>query len=124
VHSRAANSTRTSVEPTSESPRCLNLHQAADYLGVSYWTLRDYTLQGLIPVVHLPGLRAREGDRQRASLRRVVIDRRDLDAFLDSLKGIGEGREVVAIDTQSRSSGVDPTAEGISTSPRARQVRR
>ena len=56
-------------------PRLLNMRQAAEYLGCSFWTARDYILQGLIPVVDLPPLRAREGDRQRKTLRRVLIDR-------------------------------------------------
>jgi hypothetical protein len=67
-------------------PRLLNMRQAAEYLGCSFWTARDYVLQGLIPVVELPPLRAREGDRQRRTLRRVLIDRGDLDAFIESRK--------------------------------------
>jgi len=31
-------------------------------------------------------LRAREGDRQRKTLRRVLIDRADLDGFIESHK--------------------------------------
>ena len=64
-------------------PRLLNMRQAAAYLGCSFWTARDYVLQGLIPVVDLPPLRAREGDRPRKTLRRVLIDRADLDAFIE-----------------------------------------
>ena len=68
------------------TPRLLNMRQAATYLGCSFWTVRDYVLQGLIPVVDMPPLRAREGDRQRKTLRRVLIDRADLDAFIESRK--------------------------------------
>ena len=68
------------------TPRLLNMHQAATYLGCSFWTARDYVLQGLLPVVEMPPLRAREGDRQRKTLRRVLIDRVDLDAFIESRK--------------------------------------
>ncbi len=67
-------------------PRLLSMRQAAAYLGCSFWTLRDYVLQGLIPVVDMPPLRARPGDRQRKMLRRVLIDRSDLDAFIESRK--------------------------------------
>lgn len=67
-------------------PRLLNMRQAAKYLGCSFWTVRDYVLQGLIPVVNLPPLRARTGARQRETLRRVVIDRSDLDKFVDMRK--------------------------------------
>lgn len=65
------------------------MRQAAAYLGCSFWTARDYILQGLIPVVDLPPLRARPGDRQRKTLRRVVVDRADLDAFIQSRKRQG-----------------------------------
>src|SRR3954447_5348231 len=74
-------------------PRLLNMRQAAAYLGCSFWTARDYILQGLIPVVDLPPLRAREGDRQRKTLRRVLVDRADLDAFIESRKR-HDGRSV------------------------------
>ena len=67
-------------------PRLLNMRQAAKYLGCSFWTIRDYVLQGLIPVVQLPPLRARSGARQRETLRRVVIDRADLDNFVETRK--------------------------------------
>jgi hypothetical protein len=68
------------------TPRLLNMRQAAAYLGCSFWTARDYVLQGLIAVVDMPPLRAREGDRQRKALRRVLIDRADLDAFIEGRK--------------------------------------
>ena len=70
-------------------PRLLNMRQAASYLGCSFWTLRDYVLQGLIPVVDMPPQRARPGDRQRKMLRRVLIDRSDLDGFIESRKRRG-----------------------------------
>jgi hypothetical protein len=68
------------------TPRLLNMRQAATYLGCSFWTVRDYILQGLIPTVEMPPLRPREGDRQGRPLRRVLIDRADLDAFVESRK--------------------------------------
>lgn len=74
-------------------PRLLNMRQAAAYLGCSFWTARDYILQGLIPVVDLPPLRPRDGDRQRKTLRRVLVDRADLDAFIESRKR-HDGRSV------------------------------
>lgn len=69
-------------------PRLLNLHQAAVYLGVSYWSTRDFVLTGRIPTVRMPGLTPREGARRKATLRRVLIDRADLDRFIDALKGV------------------------------------
>jgi hypothetical protein len=68
-------------------PRLLNLREGAVYLGCSFWTVRDYVLQGLIQVVELPPLRAREGERPRKTLRRVLIDRADLDTFIEARKG-------------------------------------
>lgn len=67
-------------------PRLLNMRQAAAYLGCSFWTARDYVMQGLIPAVDMPPLRPKPGDRRRTTLRRVLIDRTDLDAFVESRK--------------------------------------
>ena len=68
----------------SETPRLLSMRQAAAYLGCSFWTARDYVLQGLIPSVDMPPLAPRPGSRRRKTLRRVLIDRADLDAFVAS----------------------------------------
>src|SRR5262245_18062323 len=67
-------------------PRALNLHQAALYLGISYWSVRDYVLAGLLPVIEMPALRPRERERPRANLRRVLVDRSDLVRFIESRK--------------------------------------
>lgn len=71
------------------TPRLLNVGEAAEYLGVSYWSVRDWVLAGIIPIVHLPGLRPREGERRRSTLRRVVVDRTDLDRFIEARKATG-----------------------------------
>ena len=42
------------------TPWLLNLRQAAKYLGCSFWTIRDYALQGLICAVRLLWLRRSE----------------------------------------------------------------
>jgi hypothetical protein len=89
---RSTESATRSERALAITPRLLNRRQAAEYLGCSFWTARDYVLQGLIPVVDLPPLRARDGDRQRRTLRRV-LDRADLDAFIESRKR----REGIAI---------------------------
>jgi len=70
-------------------PRLLTMQAAAIYLGVSYWTVRDWLLQGLIPSVRLPPLKPREGERPKQTLRRTLIDRADLDAFIDARKHCG-----------------------------------
>lgn len=69
------------------SARLLNLKEAAQYLGLSYWTVRDYLLAGHLQAVHLPALAPREGERAKRQLRRVLIDRSELDAFVDRCKG-------------------------------------
>ena len=48
------------------SARLVDLRVAANYLAVSVWTVRDYVQQGLIPLVELPALRPREGERDIA----------------------------------------------------------
>ena len=94
MDSAALNSVGAESQPDERvRPRLLNMRQAAAYLGCSFWTARDYILQGLIPVVDLPPLRPREGDRQRKTLRRVLVDRADLDAFIESRKR-RDGRSV------------------------------
>ena len=87
METSALNPTVADAQPQKRvKPRLLNMRQAAEYLGCSFWTARDYILQGLIPVVDMPPLRAREGDRQRKTLRRVLVDRVDLDAFVEARK--------------------------------------
>lgn len=80
THDTEAN---TDAAPT-EKPRLLSMRQAAAYLGCSFWTARDYVIQGLIPSVDMPPLAPRPGSRRRKTLRRVLIDRADLDAFIAS----------------------------------------
>jgi excisionase family DNA binding protein len=53
-------------------PRLLSQQEAAVYLGISYWTLRDLTFRGEVPHVKIG--------------RRILIDRLDLDAYLDRAK--------------------------------------
>ena len=52
--------------------RLLNLNAAAHYLSLSYWTIRDMASRGEIPCV-------------RAG-RRILIDRRDLDNWIERNK--------------------------------------
>jgi hypothetical protein len=55
-------------------PRLLPLKDAAEYLGLTTWAMRERIWQGLIPVVQFPG-----GRKQ-------YIDRRDLDTFIEKNK--------------------------------------
>lgn len=56
------------------APRLFSLNRSAEYLGVSYWTVRDYIFRGELPSVKLG--------------RRVLIDVRDLDALIAKYKEI------------------------------------
>ena len=56
------------------SPRLLPLKQAAEYLGLSVWAMRERIWAGQIPVVQFP-----RGRKQ-------YIDRRDIDAFIQDNK--------------------------------------
>ena len=72
--------------------RLYNLKEAANYLHLSYWTVRDYVEAGILPAVKLPcsKRRAKGGAIVRQpgdeSARRILIDRRDLDTLIDRCK--------------------------------------
>jgi hypothetical protein len=52
-------------------------HEGAALCGVSFWTFREWTTAGLIPVVAPPSPL-----NHRRPLRRKLIDRRDIEAFI------------------------------------------
>ncbi len=56
------------------APRLFSLKRAAEYLGISYWTIRDYIFRGELPSVRLG--------------RRVLVDVRDLDALVEKYKEV------------------------------------
>ena len=56
------------------SPRLLPLKQAAEWLGLTVWALRERIWAGQIPVVQFPG-----GRKQ-------FIDTKDLEAFISENK--------------------------------------
>ena len=60
-------------------PRLLDLKAAACYLGIPFWTMRDLVVSGAVQRVLLPG---RDGRPQR----RLWVERRDLDQFIDRSK--------------------------------------
>jgi excisionase family DNA binding protein len=59
---------RTSSAP----PALLTLRQAADYLAVSYWTMRSWADNGKVAVVRLPG-DGRLVRVERAELERLIM---------------------------------------------------
>ena len=65
--------------PPVSTPRLLDLQQAAQYLGVSPWTVRDLETSGVIPRVVIPLPNGRE-------LRKLLFDRADLDRLIESWK--------------------------------------
>lgn len=85
------------MKSCASQPRLMNLHDAADYLGLSYWTLRDYIADGLIPRVNLPcSRRRRKGGivvRRAGDIeaRRIYVDRADLDLLVERCKGNADG---------------------------------
>jgi excisionase family DNA binding protein len=55
-----------------DAPRLLDVEAAADYLGVSVWTVRDLVERGSLSRVALP------------AVRRLLFDRCDLDGLIES----------------------------------------
>jgi len=80
--SRGPQSGAAVLETVAPAARLLNLRAAAAYVGVSYWTMRDMTLSGMLPVVRFPVPRAKDG----RTIRRVLIDRQDLDRLIEANK--------------------------------------
>ena len=80
------------AESRAFQPRLVNLQTAARYIGVSYWTMRDYVMDGLIPRVTLPCCRrrAKGGSVVRRAgdvdARRILVDIADLDALIERNK--------------------------------------
>lgn len=66
-------SAETGREPT-RTARLLSIRDAASELGVSAWTLRDLIAGGKLRAVQPPGVR------------RIWIDRKDLDRAIESWK--------------------------------------
>lgn len=60
------------MESNEITPRLISQHEAAAYLGISYWTLRDLVFRGDIPYVRVK--------------RRVLVDRLDLEAYIARCK--------------------------------------
>jgi hypothetical protein len=67
----------------------LGVPAAARYLGISAWLVQQYILAGDLPTTELPRPRTASAQRSGArrpcgeTLRLVLLDVRDLDAFVD-----------------------------------------
>ncbi len=94
--------TKLSPPEPAVAPRLLPLRLAALYCGISYWTMRDLCLNGVVPVVRVPSGRiptgrARGGkqpgrvripasDPRARRLRKVLVDVADLDVLIEAWK--------------------------------------
>ena len=58
------------------SPRLLSLKDAAQWLGLTVWAMRERIWAGDIPIVRFPGGR------------KVYLDARDLESFIEKNKVI------------------------------------
>ena len=56
-------------------PRLLNILQASQYCGCAVWTLRDLEWRGELPSIRGLG-------------RRILFDRKDLDALIEKKKTV------------------------------------
>lgn len=65
------------------TPRLLDVNQAAAYLGISTWTLREMVADKLVHPVRMPSTR-----RQGEVSRRLLFDRADLDALVEAWKAV------------------------------------
>jgi hypothetical protein len=89
-HSRGSAPDRTSAAPG--WPRLLSLEEAARYIGVSPWTARELVNAGSIPVTSIPRPQTARMHRRQPvhdSLRRLLIDRCDLDRLVETWKVSG-----------------------------------
>ena len=81
TQSRGGNQGRTEVQTTVVplGPRLLDLPTAAQYLGLSPWTVRDLKAAGSLQRVRIPLPHAGE-------LRKLLFDRADLDRLIEQWK--------------------------------------
>jgi len=65
--------------PTETEPRLFDVTRSGAYLGVSPWTIRSLVANVHLRPVKLPACHRRDGNG-----RRLLFDKRDLDAFVDA----------------------------------------
>lgn len=79
---RPRKATPPDVEMPTFPPRLLDIVGAAHYLSVSEWTIRDLVGNGTLPRVRVPL-------PNNGELRRVLLDRSDLDRLVEVWKENG-----------------------------------
>ena len=72
------------------NPRLLGLDDAARYLSVNPWLLRELIAAGAIRRVEISLPPDRRGRRALGVVRKVLLDVRDLDALVERAKGARE----------------------------------
>jgi excisionase family DNA binding protein len=82
VAEKAGKARRAEESLSAASGRLLSVEAAAVYLGVSPWTIRDLLHAGTLARVRLP----LGGERD---LRRILVDRLELDALIERSKERG-----------------------------------
>ena len=79
IQSGAGEGTQVQTTVVPLSPRLLDLPTAANYLGLSPWTVRDLEAAGSLQRVRIPLPHAGE-------LRKLLFDRADLDQLIEQWK--------------------------------------
>jgi hypothetical protein len=87
VKSRSTPAAATHGAAPTIEPLLLDEHQCAALCGVSFWTFREWTAAGLIPVVAPPSPL-----NPRRRIRRKLVDRRDVEKFIAEHKSSTGGR--------------------------------
>lgn len=80
-HAQSGTSEGAQVQITTApvSPRLLDLHVSANYLGLSEWTVRSLEQQGILKRVRVPL-------PDHGEVRKLLFDRCDLDALIEGWK--------------------------------------
>ncbi len=84
TESTASRAVRGSFAVVPVPPRLLNLLNAARYLDVSIWSLREWVALGIVPRIRIPLPNTEK--RRGGEMRRVLVDRADLDRLIESWK--------------------------------------
>ena len=78
------------MKTNATKPRLESIRGAAEYLGVSTWTLRDYVAAGILRPISLPGGRLKSNGKDVAAaspsrtIRKLLFDIGDLDKLVEA----------------------------------------
>ncbi len=74
--------------------RLLSLEEGARYVGLSFWSFRELVNGGDVPLIRVPRPRTMRQHKRGArsdTLRRTLVDVRDLDALIDRWREARDG---------------------------------